>query len=98
MFGEVPFLLSPHPDGHRDGPLAWVAPNQTYVDEPFASTGLAALYQWEEIEYEDEDLESDWEEPECTRLRVSTLMSTRSRRFLRSSAQHRRSRSATRPS
>lgn len=61
MFSEVPFLLSPQPDGHPDGPLAWVSPDETYLDEPFASTGLAARYRWVE---QDGDLDDYWDKPE----------------------------------
>lgn len=63
MFGEVPFLLSTYPDGHPDGPLAWVPPDEIYLDEPFASTGLAARYRWIEHD-EDEEWERYWDEPE----------------------------------
>jgi hypothetical protein len=58
-FGNVPFLLTQDPEGA----LRWVEPSDTYIDVPFVTTGLAALYPWNLVTDDDED-ELWWEEPE----------------------------------
>lgn len=56
-FADVPFLLTQEPEGE----LRWVAPTDTYLDVPFETTGLAALYPWNQ---EDDGDEAWWSEPE----------------------------------
>lgn len=56
-FQDVPFLLTQD----AEGGLRWVAPRDTYLDVPFVTTGLAALYPWKQ---EDDGDEAWWSEPE----------------------------------
>lgn len=58
-FRDVPFLLTQDPEGA----LRWVQPSSTYLDVPFVTTGLAALYPWNLATDDDED-DLWWEEPE----------------------------------
>lgn len=60
-FGNVPFLLTQDPEG---GALRWVEPSDTYLDVPFLTTGLAALYPWNLVTDGDDEYEVWWEEPE----------------------------------
>lgn len=56
-FEDVPFLLTQEPEGE----LRWVAPADTYLDVPFVTTGLAALYSWN---LEDDGDDAWWSEPD----------------------------------
>lgn len=56
-FEDVPFLLTQEPEGK----LRWVAPADTYLDMPFVTTGLAALYSWN---LEDDGDDAWWSEPD----------------------------------
>jgi hypothetical protein len=55
-FHAVPFLLTQEPEGA----LRWVTPEDAYVDAPFVTTGLAALYPWNIVEHDDDVW---WDEP-----------------------------------
>ena len=68
LFADVKFLLSPHPDGS----LLWVCPGDTYMDDPFETTGLSALHEWtKDSSDEDDDEEESWNEP--TRFSVAGI-------------------------
>lgn len=56
-FEDVPFLLTQEAEGE----LRWVAPVDTFLDVPFVTTGLAALYSWK---LEGDGDEVWWSEPE----------------------------------
>lgn len=48
LFGKVPFLASPQPDGS----VTWISPGESYLDLPYRSTGLSSLYPWVKLFYQ----------------------------------------------